>query len=467
MNLLEATPDPLERSSMQYIVECHACATPFDALSSDWCSCIIKERSVVCPSCERCFCRADVEYKRTFWTGAPAPLWDRKQQNARQQSTLLPNPGPDEVRRPLVLVIDDDRDIRAVAVYLVGGLGFGCIHAADGSEGLELARQYMPDVILTDALMPKMDGRELCRLVKTDGELAQTKVIIMSSVYTAGRFKREAMSQFKADGYVAKPIDAELLSDLLGGRAVPQAESAIPEPAIEAEEVVSSWVPASDGVATEEATPLLSVLSNDFEMAIVAPPPIDAPEDVPLPAAGEHDVEVCAAPPVRGAAGNAARLIALHSAGVPTAFVRELDARLFDVIAAADLILLWSAGCEAAAVNGLSAFGYGTRDIIALTAADVPLSFVQTAVRDDRRLSASEMIRLYCANIDAEYLRALRANGFADAGADDWIRLWSAGVTAQFVETAVRVLPERSSAKELVRLWLTGIDAPLLEQMTN
>src|SRR5258708_338950 len=171
-----------------YVVDCHACGVAFDAFSAQWCQCIVKERTLVCPSCQLCSCRADIEYKRNFWTAAPDALWERKQRTARAQLRLPDNPLPEQAPRPLVLVVDDDREIRALAVYLIGSLGFGCIHAGDGSDGLLLATAYKPDLILADALMPKMDGRELCRRVKSDLDLAGTKVVITSSVHTSGPF---------------------------------------------------------------------------------------------------------------------------------------------------------------------------------------------------------------------------------------------------------------------------------------
>ncbi len=89
------------------------------------------------------------EYKRTFWTAAPEPLWERKVRSARDESALPPNPAPEEVRRPLVLVVDDDREIRAIAAHLIASWGFGCVHAANGTDALALAHAYRPDVVLS------------------------------------------------------------------------------------------------------------------------------------------------------------------------------------------------------------------------------------------------------------------------------------------------------------------------------
>src|SRR5947209_15707141 len=97
--------------------------------------------------------------------------------------------------------------------------------------------------------MPKMDGRELCRLVKSDPQLAGTRVVVMSSVYTSGRFKREALSHFKADDYLAKPVDANALYRLIGPEE--RAEAAAGEDAI-VERSDDAWLPTASWPATRE-----------------------------------------------------------------------------------------------------------------------------------------------------------------------------------------------------------------------
>ena len=92
----------------------------------------------------------------------------------------------------------------AVAVEL---LGFGVLRASNGEEGLALVKSHRPDVVLTDAFMPKMDGREMCRLIKADPEISGVPVVIMTSLYTASRYKYEAYKEFGANDYLAKPLE--------------------------------------------------------------------------------------------------------------------------------------------------------------------------------------------------------------------------------------------------------------------
>src|SRR5438874_5035227 len=119
MTVPGVSADRAAPNAIAYLVECHSCATAYDAALADWCNCITKERTLLCPNCRRCFCASDVEYRRKFWTNAPEPLWERKVRRARQDAALPANPNLADVRRPLVLVVDDDRTIRAVAVHMV------------------------------------------------------------------------------------------------------------------------------------------------------------------------------------------------------------------------------------------------------------------------------------------------------------------------------------------------------------
>ena len=155
-----------------HVVACYTCKAPFDAVSAGWCQCLARRCSLVCPVCRRCFCQAPQSYKQGFWEGAPQELWDRAEAEHRPVGDLPENPDPELVEHPLVLIVDDEKDIRRVAFAVVTGLGYHAVVASDGEEGIELATRYRPELILTDAFMPKLDGREMCRRIKTDPQTA-------------------------------------------------------------------------------------------------------------------------------------------------------------------------------------------------------------------------------------------------------------------------------------------------------
>jgi CheY-like chemotaxis protein len=198
-----------------YVVACHGCRGSFDAMDSGWCSCLAAERTLVCPRCLACFCKAPPTYKSGFWSGAPRSLWDRKFEEHRRQEETRENPRPEDVVRPLVLVVDDEQSIRRVASRVVESLGYGILLARNGEEGLELVRRYRPDLVLSDALMPRMDGREMCRQIKEDREVASTRVVVMTSLYKSIKHRNEARKLYRVDGYLDKPLDFNQVRSVL------------------------------------------------------------------------------------------------------------------------------------------------------------------------------------------------------------------------------------------------------------
>jgi CheY-like chemotaxis protein len=205
---------PEDGSVEPYTVSCAFCQEPFDALQASWCDCIVTRRSLVCPGCGLCFCKSPQAYKQKFWQAAPKALWDRAAA-AHKPPELPKNPEPQEAKRPLVLVVDDEPDIQRMAGVAVEMLGYGVVFARNGEEGLELAKSHRPDLVLTDAFMPKMDGREMCRRIKSDGDTAAAKVVIMTSLYTASRYKYEGYKEFLADDYLTKPLELDALQEIL------------------------------------------------------------------------------------------------------------------------------------------------------------------------------------------------------------------------------------------------------------
>jgi len=202
-------------------VNCFYCQAPYNALTTNWCSCIVAERSLVCPGCMKCFCRAPESYKTHFWESASAPVRARRREE--HSRPLPPSPRPDStggLRRPLVLVVDDEAGILRLAVRAIKGIGLGVIWCEDGSQALDLAKQYRPDIVLTDVVMPHADGREVCRQIKQEPELSQTKVIVMTGVHITARDVAYGR-QNGADDYLAKPIDFVELGAILRRHAGP------------------------------------------------------------------------------------------------------------------------------------------------------------------------------------------------------------------------------------------------------
>jgi CheY-like chemotaxis protein len=173
-----------------------------------------RDNTLVCEHCNGCFCKAPAAYRERFWIDAPPSLFERKMIGSKRNITARANPTPSDVKRPLILLVEDDENVQLIVKTVVSSMGYGFVVGANGQEGLTLAREYNPDLILSDAFMPKLDGREMCRLLKEDPATARAKAIIMTGLYTDRKYRNEALDYFKVDDYVAKPLAVDDLIKL-------------------------------------------------------------------------------------------------------------------------------------------------------------------------------------------------------------------------------------------------------------
>lgn len=103
-----------------------------------------------------------------------------------------------------VLVVEDDPHIGRMVEIKLGNNGFAVLRAADGEQGLDLIRSERPDLILLDVNMPVMDGMEVLRQVRSDPELSQVPVILMTA---RGEESAERQGiEMGANDYVTKPF---------------------------------------------------------------------------------------------------------------------------------------------------------------------------------------------------------------------------------------------------------------------
>ncbi|MCK4263897.1 MAG: response regulator [Candidatus Aminicenantes bacterium] len=110
-----------------------------------------------------------------------------------------------------IVVIDDDRITLTMLEMVFSRHGFQVFSALDGAEGYELVQKEKPDILISDMLLPKIHGTELCKKIKETPELKQTKVILMTAVYKGPSFRFEARD-CGADDFIEKPLD---MKDLL------------------------------------------------------------------------------------------------------------------------------------------------------------------------------------------------------------------------------------------------------------
>jgi two-component system phosphate regulon response regulator PhoB len=115
------------------------------------------------------------------------------------------------VSEPLVLVVDDEPAIRETVSFILEVEGFRVATAADGEEALAMVRQLRPPVVLLDAMMPRRDGFEVCRLIKQSPELRRVRVVMLTAL--GQKTDRERALAAGADHFITKPFDdIELLA---------------------------------------------------------------------------------------------------------------------------------------------------------------------------------------------------------------------------------------------------------------
>jgi len=107
-----------------------------------------------------------------------------------------------------ILVVDDNKSDLYMLETLLKGNGYDVITATNGAEALEKARQEKPDMIISDILMPKMDGFQLCRELKKDEELKDIPVLFYSATYTDEKSRKLALGIGAVD-YIIKPKEPD------------------------------------------------------------------------------------------------------------------------------------------------------------------------------------------------------------------------------------------------------------------
>jgi two-component system, OmpR family, phosphate regulon response regulator PhoB len=103
-----------------------------------------------------------------------------------------------------VLLADDDPALRRLIGTTLGSQDFDLLQAVDGEEALYIARQQRPELVLLDVNMPKLDGFEVCRNLKSDPATAAMKIVILTA--RGADADRARAREAGADEYFIKPF---------------------------------------------------------------------------------------------------------------------------------------------------------------------------------------------------------------------------------------------------------------------
>ena len=121
----------------------------------------------------------------------------------------LKTPNQEKQEKARILLVDDEPGLRTAVQAYLNDEGFDVTTALDGEDGFQKATQIMPDVVITDVMMPRCDGYELLKKLRTDERLGGTPVIFL----TAKGMTLDRTQGYEAgvDDYISKPFDPDEL----------------------------------------------------------------------------------------------------------------------------------------------------------------------------------------------------------------------------------------------------------------
>ena len=112
-------------------------------------------------------------------------------------------------RTQVILAADDDEDILELVAFRLERSGYTVVRAHDGEQALQVARETLPDLIVLDVMMPKMDGYEVTRALRADEATRRIPVILLTARVQDGDVQRGFDAG--ADDYVRKPFSPQEL----------------------------------------------------------------------------------------------------------------------------------------------------------------------------------------------------------------------------------------------------------------
>ncbi len=122
--------------------------------------------------------------------------------------------------RKYILVVDDDPDMVETVAMMLESKGCEIGKAYDGVEGLESVRRRRPDLIILDVMMPRKDGYQLCAELKADQSTRSIPIVLLTAVgqaVTTTSYSHSDAMISEAEDNIAKPIDLEILWDIVEG----------------------------------------------------------------------------------------------------------------------------------------------------------------------------------------------------------------------------------------------------------
>ena len=145
---------------------------------------------------------------------------EQKSRPSIEETFMSPDSGEDvkpieSTEQPILLIVEDNEDMRHY-IHKIFSDNYQTIEAVNGKDGLDKAQEVIPDLIISDVMMPEMDGYKFCMQVKTNEETSHIPVILLTA--KADMQSKIAGLEIGADDYLSKPFDADEIKLIVRNR---------------------------------------------------------------------------------------------------------------------------------------------------------------------------------------------------------------------------------------------------------
>ena len=144
-----------------------------------------------------------------YWTSGKNSQTQATKQQLPATEELFPYKPHDNDPRTTILLAEDNKDVAIFTRSIFTAEGYHLIYCHNGEEALKMANEHLPDIVITDVLMPRMNGLELCKAIKQSPLLSHIPVVIISAKSEMQDYIEGL--RYGADAYIRKPFQAEEL----------------------------------------------------------------------------------------------------------------------------------------------------------------------------------------------------------------------------------------------------------------